>query len=673
MTYLTFLLLGLGAGAIYAALGISVVQTYRSSGVINFATGAVATYTAYVYSSLRAEGGYFVPIPGLPKLISLGSPMALWPALTIALVTAALLGLGMYWIVFRWLLNALPLARIVASLGVMIVLSGAIGIRYGTAAVQVDAIFPTGVIGGGSFILPKDRLYLAGTVVLIAAALWAMTRFTRFGLTTRAAADNEKGAMLVGISPHRIASLNWVIGAVITGLAGILISPIVPLTPGGYTLFIVPALAAALVGRLSSVGPTLLAGLLIGALQSEITKLQTFSWFPSTGLGDAVPVVIIIIVLFLRGRSIPQRGLVFNPSLPRSPLPRAVVPTAVGALVILTAASYLLTAQYRVGLMTTMTMAIIALSWVVIAGYIGQISIAQLSLAGVSAFTLSTVTTGWHIPFPLSIIVAALAATVVGVVIGLPALRIRGVNLAVVTLGAGVALQSVWFLNSRFNGGVNGARVDSPRLFGLDLGLGSGAAYPRVEFSLVVTVVLVLVSLLVASIRRSRLGGQMLAVRVNDRAAAAGGINVPRLKLVTFAIASFIAGIGGSLMAYQAGSVAAPSFDVFIGLSLFAVVYLAGITSMTGAMIAGIFAPGGLFYVFLSQFFDLGGYFQLITGILLIDAAIRQPDGFSGRIRQQVTALARRLRPARQPEVPSHPGPMFSPPFRDSDDALSRS
>jgi ABC-type branched-subunit amino acid transport system permease subunit len=241
------------------------------------------------------------------------------------------------------------------------------------------------------------------------------------------------------------------------------------------------------------------------------------------------------------------------------------------------------------------------------------------------------------------VLCSALVAVVVGVIIGLPALRIRGVHLAIVTIGAGVALQSAWFNNSQFNGGVDGARVTNPSLFGLDLGIGTGESYPRFQFAIMLAVFVALTGLLVASLRRSRFGSQMLAVRVNDRAAAAGGINVPVVKLVSFAIAAFIAGLAGSLMAYQSGSVSGASFDVFLGLSMFALVYLTGITSITGALMAGVVFPGGLFYVVLSNWVDPSGYYSLITGILLIDAAVRNPEGFAGRMMQLGRWVSRRV------------------------------
>src|SRR5262249_52943494 len=152
---------------------------------------------------------------------------------------------------------------------------------------------------------------------------------------------------------------------------------------------------------------------------------------------------------------------------------------------------------------------------------------------------------------------------------------------------------------------------------------------------------------------RSRLGSQMLAVRVNDRAAAAGGINVPMVKLAAFAIASFIAGVGGALTGYQLGNVSEPSFDIFIGLSMFALAYLTRITSITGAMLAAVFFPGGIFYVLLSKWVSPSGYYSLVTGILLIDAAIRNPEGFAGRLQQAGRGLGRKYgwRDSAQPEI----------------------
>lgn len=630
MSYLLFMFLGLGAGSVYAALGMSLVVTYRSSGVINFSAPALATYGAYTYAYLRSSGQYFVPIPGLPEFVNLNGPLSPGPAFALAVGSAGLLGLIMYWLVFRWMITALPIARIVASLGVMIVIEAVIGIRLGTGAVLVNDIFPSSLWHIGGLGVPVNRFYLTLTIVCVAAAVWALSRFTSFGLKTRAVSDNNRAAGLVGISPHLIASANWALGAVVAGGSGILIAPILPLTPGGYTLFIVPALAAALFGGFAKLAPTVATGLFIGIVQSEITKLQTLSWFPQSDIGDAIPVILIIIVLFARSRSIPERAALFRQVLPSSPRPRVILPQAAAGFAVMIVASALLTQQYRAGFMTSMVFGILALSWVVVAGYGGQISLAQLSLAGVAAFTVSRLSTDLHLTFIVAIVAGAVAAVIVGVIFGLPAVRIRGMSLAIVTLGAAVAIQSVWFNNISYTGGPQGSQVQNPSFFGLNVGVGTGASYPRLAYAVVLAVALTVVSLFVASIRRSRLGGQMLAVRANDRAAAAGGLNVTVVKLVSFGLGALIAGLAGGLMAYQSGSVSEPSFDVFLGLSFFAVIYLCGITSITGALLAGVFAPGGVVFVVISEHVSVGGYYSLVTGLLLIDAAIRYPEGISG-------------------------------------------
>ena len=166
-------------------------------------------------------------------------------------------------------------------------------------------------------------------VVVISIALWLIYRFTRFGLATRAGAENARGAALTGISANRVAAQNWVIATVLAGAAGILIAPVASLDPTSYTLFIVPALAAALVGRFESFWITALAGLLIGCFQSEINKLITvWTWLPQSGLSDAVPFIVIIVVMAFRSRSVLARGgeaAQNNPSVgrPGSPLAAA--------------------------------------------------------------------------------------------------------------------------------------------------------------------------------------------------------------------------------------------------------------------------------------------------------------------------------------------------------------
>lgn len=652
--HLVFLALGLGNGAVYAALGLALVMTFRSSGVVNFSTGAVALYVAYTYGLLR-KGELLNPIPGMPKSIDLGGRLGLLPAMGISLVIAAILGTLIYAIVFRPLRTAPPVAKAVASIGVMLFVQALLAVRVGTTPVSVKAILPSGALSLGGARIPVDRLWFAAVILALAVAITLLYRWTRFGLATRAAAESEKGALVTGLSPERIAFGNWALSTMVAGLSGILIAPIVPLIPVSYTLFIVPALAAALVGNFTAMGLTVLAGLGIGMAQSEMTHLQsTVSWFPQSGMAELVPLIMILIFLVVRGKPLPTRGAIIQQTLGRAPRPRNLLVPTVLSVAVAVAALLWTSGSYRAAVITTLILAVIALSQVVVTGFAGQISLAQLTLAGVGAFTLSRLTGDLGIPFPIAPLLAALVATVIGVVVGLPALRIRGLPVTVVTLALAVFLEVFWFRNSNLNGGLAGAPIETPRLFGIDLGIGAGETYPRVSFGIVCLVVLVVVALSVAALRISRLGASMLAVRVNERSAAAAGIDVARTKIKAFAIGAFIAGLGGALMGYQQTVATAESYSTIAGIGLFAIVYIAGITCVSGGILAGIIGAGGVMFIVMDRFLHLGDYYALISGVFLVLTVIKYPEGLIGHLHEhtaRIRALLGRLRPA-EPGVP---------------------
>ncbi|WP_330255152.1 branched-chain amino acid ABC transporter permease/ATP-binding protein [Nocardia sp. NBC_00565] len=639
--HLVFLLLGLGNGAVFGALAVAVVLTYRSSGVLNFATGAIALYTAYVYGFLR-QGELLLLVPGLPKTIDIGDPLGLWPAMVIALAMAALLGLILYVLIFRPLRTAPLVARAVAALGVSLVIGGLVATILGTDPVTVDPIFPTDVWRSGDLRVSADRLYFAATIVAIAIVLSLIFRFTKFGLATRAAAESERGAYVSGVSPDRIAAYNWMLSSAVAGLSGILIAPIVPLVPVAYTLFIVPALAAAIVARFEFVVVAVLAGLAIGALQSEAQYLSSMhSWLPSAGLPELIPLVLILLVLVVRARALPARGAVILKSLGRAPRPRHLVATTVLAVVAVVAL-VVLQDRYRMGLITSLIMAVIALSIVVVTGYAGQVSLAQLTIAGVAGFALGPIGNSLHVPFPLAPLLAAIAAAALGVVVGLPALRIRGLTVAVATFAMAFALEAFWFRNLDLVGSA-GTAIPTPSLFGWDLGIGAGHDYPRVRFGLMCLFVLVVVGVSVALLRRSRLGSQMLAVRANERSAAAAGVNVTRVKILAFAIAAFIAGLGGALLAYQQQTITFDSFSALGGLVLFGTVYLAGVTSVSGGLLAGIIAANGLLYIAVDEIFTVSGWYSVIASVALIFTVILNPEGIVGPVH---AVLVKRTTPA---------------------------
>ena len=405
-SYFLFLILGLGAGATYAILGQGLVLKYRSAGVVDFAHGAVAMFIAYVFINLRSFGQLELPVVLIPHQISLngGAGLSTWLAIVISLVYAAVFGLVLYVLIYRPIRSASPLTRICASVGVMLGLEAIAVLNFSTQPVATNPIFPSSPLSLSGITFPEDRLYFTGVVVVIAVALTLAYRFSRFGLATRAGAENARGAALTGISANRVAGQNWVIATVLAGVAGIMIAPVASLDPNSYTLFVVPALAAALVGRFQSFWLTALAGLLIGCAQSEITKLITvWTWLPQQGLGDAIPFVVIIVVMALRSRTVLARGgetAERNPSIgrPHTPLRTAAACFVVGVILMIALSGVL-----RFAFISSLTVTCIALSVVVLTGYVGQVSLAQMSLAGIGGFMLGHISSGWGIGFPWSL------------------------------------------------------------------------------------------------------------------------------------------------------------------------------------------------------------------------------------------------------------------------------
>ena len=643
-SYILFLILGLGAGATYAILGQGLVLKYRSAGVVDFAHGAVAMFIAYVFVNLRSFGELELPVVIIPHQISLngGAGINTTLAIVISLVYAAIFGLILHVLVYRPLRNAAQLTRVCASVGVMLALQAIAVLNYSTEPVATNPIFPSGALKISGVTFPQDRLFFTGVVVIISVALWLIYRFTRFGLATRAGSENARGAALTGISANRVAAQNWVIATVLAGAAGILIAPVASLDPTSYTLFIVPALAAALVGRFESFWITALAGLLIGCFQSEINKLITvWTWLPQSGLSDAVPFIVIIVVMAFRSRSVLARGgdaAQKNPSVgrPGSPLASAGA-CFVGGLILL----LLLNNVLRFAFISSLTVTCIALSVVVLTGYVGQVSLAQMSLAGIGGFMLGHISHGWGLGFPFSLLAAGLCAVPVGLVIGLPALRLRGVNLAVVTLGFAAAMDALIFSSSGFAGGTAGLPIKAPHLLGLNLAANVGKSTNRPIFGVMVLVVVILIGLLVARLRRGPAGRMLLAIRSNERAAGSVGINVAQGKLMAFALAAFIAGVGGALTGYLQGELTADSFAAFTSISLLAIVFVAGVGRIAGAVVAGVmFSAAGLFVTFLDIHLSVGKYQAIVAGIALVLTAVQNPDGLTSTSVEKGPAVA---------------------------------
>ena len=633
MTYLLFLLIGLGAGAVYALLALGLVLKHRSAGVVDFSHAAVAMFCAYVFLELHNNGELVFPWAAIPwhvQLFSAKSGAPVWISIVIALVYSAILGLIFYYAIVRPLRHAPVLARVCACVGFMLYLETVATLDFGTFSVASPPILPdTAMHLASGLIVPSVDLYLAGLAVVAGLILGAVYRYTRFGLATRAAAGNERGALLIGLSATRLSAANWVIATVLASAAGVLILPITTLDPSDYTLFIVPALGAALLARFTSFPVTVTAGLVIGMFQSELGKLQTvWTWLPQQGLQDGLPFILIMIAVVLLSKRLPARGGMIaarNASIgrPSAPLRTTLISFAIGVVAIL-----LLSQLYKYAFAASLNVACVCLSVVVITGYVGQISLAQNAFAGISAFEISHIGHGLGLGFPFALILGALCAVVVGVVIGLPAVRVRGVNLAIVTLSVATALDALVFNSTWFSGGYTGLSVHQPRLLGLNLGITSQNS--STVFAIFSLVIFCLMAFFVARLRNAPAGRMFIAIRSNENAAAAVGVNVARTKLFAFGISAFIAGIGGGLLAYQQININPASFTSWTSLTILAIAYVGGVGRIGGAVAAGILLAGnGLMATLLNKLFDFNSYQMLIAGFALMLTAVGNPDGIS--------------------------------------------
>jgi branched-chain amino acid transport system permease protein len=623
------ILLGLGSGVIIAGIALGVVLTFRGSGVINLATGAMAMLGGYAYWSLTTG-----KIATLPMVA----------ALPLSLLFVVACGALVEFAVFRPLRTSSPLARLMSSLGVLLIAQAACLIAFGTTPEPEPTILPQNGIELLGAPVGVALFILTGLIIVVTIALWAVFKWTRFGLATRAAAENEAAAMLGGLSPARIAVINTLVSSLLAGAVGILAASITQLDPETLPLQIIPALAAALLASFTSFWIATASAFGISILYSIIAYASSQSWFPQSGgvalpgVTDLLAFLIIIGVLFWRGARIPPRGELVERRLPEAPRPqhlwRTALICAIAGAILLVIFPY----DFRGALINTLIGAIMALSLVVITGYVGQISVIQLALAGVSGFTVSHMAENFHIPFPFDALIGILVAVGIGVITAFSAVRVRGVSLAVVTLAGAVAIQNFGFTNTTWGGGSTGSGVPELKLFGLDLGTNAGfrgidGNVPSPVFGLVALVCCVLLCVMVGFIRRGTLGQRMLAVRSNERAAAAAAVNPRTVKLYAFTIAAFIAGVAGVLYAFDFGSVSENQYDVIIALSLIAFAYAGGITLISGAIFAGMVSAGGLIPQALLVWFGLNGnWFQLFGGVILIFTLLQNPSGVAGDI-----------------------------------------
>lgn len=609
--------LGLGAGAIVAVAGQGIVQIYRGSGVLNFAHGAFALASAQIFVWGWEDHG-------LPLAVGV----------LLAVGAGALMGLLTHLLVMRPLRRASQLVRIIATLGVMQVVQQGSQLIFGAENRFVDSFLPDGAVDVGDIRIPESALVLTAIAVALTLVLWATMTYTRFGLATRAVAEQDLASRSVGLSPGVIAAVNWTIGGALAGLVGVLI------VPGGLTitsilLISVPAFAAAVLGGFRSYLFTTVGAIAIAVGQSIFTFEAVRSDWPP-GLAPALPFLVVIVVLSIRSSALPARDEIAArlPEVARTAArPIALVAVAAGAALMLVSS-----VDFANAATTTTLTAIVGLSLVVVTGLSGQISLAQYAIAGIGALAAARVSDllGW--PFVVCLVVGVLAAAACGAVFALPSLRTRGPALAVVTIGLGLAVQQGILADVEITGGFNGATpVERPSLFGLDI---SAVSHPG-RYAALVVVLFGVLAYAVATLRRSRIGRRLVAVRGNERAASALGVSVAGAKIYAFALAAAIAGVGGVLTAFRFDAVQYGQFTFFQSLQIFSFVVIGGLGFVLGPLIGALAVPSGVVQYMARDIGDLESWLLLGAGAILIVVLIFLPDGIMSSVARIASRVVR--------------------------------
>ena len=616
INFLQFGLLGLATGAIFALIAQGAVLVYRGSGLLNLAQGAFAMVGAYAYYSLNAQAG----LPVVPSVI-------------VAVLICAGGGWLMHLLVLRPMRQSSSLTRVVATLGIVVVLQSAAFLIYGQYAKTVQPVIPRHTVfllSGNRLPIGTDALAIIGVAIVLSAVLTYVYRYTKVGRLTAAVAENDLVASSLGHSPDTVAALNWGLGSALAGLAGILIAPAIGLEPTGLVLLVIPALSAALVGGFTSFPVTLAAALLLGVAESEIT-----GYVSTPGWQNAAPFLVVILILVIRGEGLPLRSFVLD-RLPRVGTGR------VHAIPVLVVYALILVWVYSSGpdlvqaIVYTAALGVVCLSVVVITGYAGQLSLGQFAVAGLAALMGAKISL--HLPFLLTILVTVVLTAVIGGILGLPALRTRCATLAIVTLGLGSAIVSLFLLNSDYTGGPGGITPPIPTLLGWSID-------PFFEFhryGLFVITATFLACLGVANLRRGVIGRRLLATRSNERGAAALGINVAGAKLYAFSLGSGIAALGGLLLAFSQPTLTFSTFTVFSSIYLVAVTVTAGLGFVVGAPFGALLIAGGVVSQLLNGWSSVNLYLPLIGGIAVIVTLLSAPDGQVGLFAKALAPLATR-------------------------------
>ncbi|MEV0263215.1 ATP-binding cassette domain-containing protein [Streptomyces sp. NPDC050617] len=650
-------LAGLAVGSAAALTGIGLIVTYRATGVLNFAHGALAMVTAYTMRQFAVDWSWPLPLAAAVSL----------------LVVAPAMGLTLDRLVFRPLADgADDQARpLVASLGVFVLLVGAASLLWGPGArADAPALLPSG---------PWAQL---GTAVALAAAVGATTRWTPFGRRLRAVVDDRSLAALAGIDADRVAAAGWAFGSFTAGLTGVLMAPYLRLDPYGLPLLVMEVMAVAVLARMRSLPTAVLAALAIGVAQSQLTRLHPSGW--AEPLLQAVGANLFVVALLVAALALPDwsgRGRAAGRARPWYRLGFAGRrvgrarrrPDRTGAAVSVPAranatgtragrvraaawvrgaarrgrrpradrdprawtvcgALFLLPLGFAgTDLQTSVqvpAMGVILLSLTVVTGRGGQLSLGQAAYAGLGALFTALLAAGRLPPLPPMPELPALALAValvapLGLLTGVPAIRRHGLALALATLAVGVAVSRFVFAQPYATAALTLARP---------AGFGHDRAYYVLELA-----VLAAALTGVAALRRGRYGRALAAMRDHEAGAAAAGVAVPALKQAAFTAGAALAALGGGLLAMGVRAFDPAAFDPVRGLLWFAASVVLGTDSLLGALGAAALLAG-------LDAGTRGGVAAAVIGVLAILLG-RFPHGPAEALRSAARRAAHTVRP----------------------------
>ena len=621
---------GLSQGGVLALSGIGLVVTYRATGVLNFAHGAIAMFVAFVLWQLSVQWGW---------------PMLLAAPLAIGVVAPAI-GVALDALVFRPLErhDATTSEKLVATIGVFVVLVGAASALW-TTQTRTDpaALFPnrsleifsTGVSIG------IDQLATLILAVLLTVVLYGVLRSTRLGRAMRAVVDRRELAELVGVNANRVGAVAWALGATLAGLTGVLLAPVTfGLDPFRLTLLVIETFSVAAIARLTSFPLAVLGGVVLGLMNSYQGSFS-FARFSTdvmgVGAGTAATVgnlldpvlvnlpVFVLLAALLLYRRFPEvggdeRGASTDIAGELTVGTRVTVSLLVGASAVvlpwvLDSGSAFDDAHRMLGL------GVVFVSIVTVTGLSGHITLMQAAFAGMGSFFTGRLVTGSFLGLPslpvvVAMVIAGILCIPIGLAAGYPALRRRGLFLGLTTLAFGLVVERYVFNSFYFNPGPSTTSITEPSVFGV--GLGGDRAFYYYELT-----VLALAMLLAHRVRSGRLGRALTSVRDSEAGAESLGVRVRFYKLFAFSVSAFVAGIGGSLLGQRAGSFEGGAFITFNSLLWFAVVVVAGMTFISGAVL------GAFLFTMLGTIVGDPGLSILVVGLGAV-AVGRLPGGLVG-------------------------------------------